>query len=164
MDRVQELILLLRTSNEEERETIKAELRALITGIQGREARGLVERAIKSETLEIRWELEEVLEAVTPKPPPKPAEPVEPKKPEPPPADPQAGKRLRASDLVVVYDDPRGLVIHRTKDGKRWFATQADPRTGKPQTFELVPEEVSALQEQLAGSPYWTINATDTLL
>jgi hypothetical protein len=39
--------------------------------------------------------------------------------------------------------------------GDRWFATQVDPRSGQPQTFELHASEVSQLKMQLMGSPYW---------
>ena len=68
-------------------------------------------------------------------------------------------KKLNPSDLVLVYDDPRGLLLHRTKTGDRWFATQADPRTQQPQTFELRAQEISQLKVQLAGSPYWVLGA-----
>ncbi|HHO54592.1 MAG TPA: hypothetical protein ENK18_27885 [Deltaproteobacteria bacterium] len=59
----------------------------------------------------------------------------------------------------MVYNDPRGLVLHKTKTGDRWIATQRDPRTGQPQSFELHPTEVDQLKAQLQGSPYWVIGA-----
>ncbi len=62
---------------------------------------------------------------------------------------------LSTADLERVYEDPRGLVLHRTKTGDRWFATQVDPSTGQPGTFELHPEEVTTLKSRLEGSPYW---------
>ena len=55
--------------------------------------------------------------------------------------------KLTAADLDMVYQDPRGLVLHRTKTGERWFATQVDPRTGQPGTFELHRQEVDGLKE-----------------
>lgn len=82
-----------------------------------------------------------------------------PKAEEPPPADPQKGQRLSAKDLDLIYDDPRGLALHRTKDGKRWFATQVDPYTRQPQTFELHPSEITQIKTQLQGSPYWLLGA-----
>ena len=65
-------------------------------------------------------------------------------------------------DLVKVYDQPGALILHRTKDSKRWFATQVDPRSGQPQTFELQPNEVDQVKSQLAGSPYWVLGPPGT--
>ena len=62
-----------------------------------------------------------------------------------------------ASDLITVYKDPRGLVLHKSTSGDTWVCTQVDPSTGEPQTFELKPQEVSQLREQLRGSPYWLV-------
>lgn len=97
-------------------------------------------------SLEARWEVDEVIEALTP--PPAPPEPEEPE-----PEEPQGP--LTAADLDLVYDDPRGIRVHKTKVGERYFLTQVDPRTYQPQTFELRPEELSQLKMQLQGSPYW---------
>jgi hypothetical protein len=90
------------------------------------------------------------------KPPPAPAPAADPAAEEP---KPEEKKRLTQADLVLVYDDPRGLLLHKTKVGDRWFATQADPRTGQPQTFELRAQEISQLKIQLHGSPYWVLGA-----
>lgn len=97
-------------------------------------------------SLEARWEVDEVIEAITP--PPEPAEPEE--EEEEAPQGP-----LTAADLDLIYDDPRGLRVHKSKKGERYFLTQVDPRTYQPQTFELRPEELSQLKLQLQGSPYW---------
>ncbi|MBW1880618.1 MAG: hypothetical protein JRI25_08205 [Deltaproteobacteria bacterium] len=99
--------------------------------------------------LELRWEIDEVLDAIAPPPEP------EPEITEEEPAD----KPLSASDLNLVYDDPRGLMLHKSKVGDRWFATQRDPNTGQPQTFELQTHEVQQLKGQLKGSPYWLIGS-----
>ena len=64
---------------------------------------------------------------------------------------------------MTVYEDPRGLVLYKTKVGDRWFATQMDPRTGQPQTFELRSHEVSQLRMQLQGSPYWVVDPATTM-
>jgi len=116
----------------------------------------------RGQVLEIQWELEDVLEATAPpkkeaaRPPePEPEPVVTNAKPEP--EDPN--RQLTAADLDIVYDDPRGLVLHRTKDGTRWFATQVDPRSRQPQTFELHADEIAQLKTQLAGSPYWVVGA-----
>lgn len=157
---ITDLIVRLRSAEDAEREAIRAELEALCRGPQGRHARELVESAARREVLEVQWELEEVLEVTAP-PKPAPAEPPKapPKAEEPPPADPQKGQRLSAKDLDLIYDDPRGLALHRTKDGKRWFATQVDPYTRQPQTFELHPSEITQIKTQLQGSPYWLLGA-----
>jgi hypothetical protein len=137
-----------------ERDAIKAELRAATEAMPDRKAalEHLEQAKRDLPSLEVRWEIDEVIETLTP-PPPKKKEEKE--KAEPP--DPN--KPLTAADLVVVYDDPRGLVLHKTKVGERWFATQVDPRTRQPQTFELRPDEVTAVKAQLAGSPYWVPGA-----
>ena len=137
-------------SREAELEEAKAALLELALGTTGGTVREHIDRALKGELLEVRWELEEVLEESAPAPveAPKPAEP----EPEP---EPEAGE----DEMIMVYDDPRGLVLHRTRDGSRWFATQLDPNTGQPQTFELPPHQIEAVQQQLAGSPYWVLGS-----
>ena len=104
--------------------------------------------AKKGLSLELRWEIDEVIERLKPAPEPEPEAEAEAEDPNRP---------LTAADLVVVYDDPRGLILHKSKVGERWFATQRDPRTGQPQTFELMPHEASQLRMQLQGSPYWLV-------
>ena len=121
----------------------------------GARARDLLDTAMKGELLETRWEIEDVLEATTPKKPEpvkKAAEPEVPKKEDP-------NRPLTAADLDLVYDDPRGLMLHKSKVGDRWFATQVDPRSGTPQTFELHAAEVKQLKTQLQGSPYWLVGS-----
>jgi hypothetical protein len=150
MDRLQELVSLLRTLDVDDRAGVKEELCALLRGPHGREVRDYLEKCVKNEVLELRWEIEEVLETVHPKPAPRAPEP-----PPKPVEEPAPTRRIKPSDLVLVYDDPRGLMVHTTRDGARWFATQVDPRTRKPQTFELHPEEIEGLRAQLANSPHW---------
>ncbi len=152
MQAVDELIATIREcapdgSKEDELEAAKAALTELARGPDGGRVRERVERALKGELLEIRWELEEVLEDSEPKP----VDTAAPPEPEPEPE--------QEDELIMVYDDPRGLVLHRNRDGSRWFATQLDPGTGQPQTFELPPHQIAAVQQQLAGSPYWVLGA-----
>lgn len=151
--RLEEFTARLRTAGWKERDAVKADLLAYAQGSPERaKVREWLEHAKKELPLEVRWEVDEVIEAITPPPAPPPEEP---KKPEPPPSN-----RITAADLNLVYDDPRGLMLYRTKKPpERWFATQVDPGTGRPQTFELRPEEVAALRQQLAGSPYWLLGA-----
>jgi hypothetical protein len=151
-DAIEALVARLKTASWKERDAIKAELRR-VAG-QDRDRSGvrdvLAAAAHDISDLEIRWEIEEVMEALEP--------PKKPKKEEEPPRE-DANRALTAADLTLVYDDPRGLMIHKSKTGNRWFATQRDPRTGAPQTFELHQSEVEQLKHQLSASPYWVLGS-----
>ncbi len=133
-----------------ERESIKEELVALGQQFDDRSSvlSYLEAKTRGIDDLELRWEVEAVIETLTPPPEPEP-------EPEPPEEPPPSDQPLSPSDLQLVYEDPRGLLLHKTKVGDRWFATQRDPRTGQPQTFELRDAEISQLKMQLMGSPYW---------
>jgi len=152
MQVVDELIARIRELSSTEDAALgeaKGALLQLATGPDGRRVREHIEGALRGELLEVRWELEEVLDEADPsEPAPAPVEE--------PAEEPETGGD---DDLVVVYDDPRGLVLHRNRGGDRWFATQADPRTGQPVTFELPPDQVEQVKQQLAGSPYWVLGA-----
>ena len=178
MEAVDNLIRRLRKADDAARAEIKQSLIDLVRGPDGGSAREAIEGAMKGELLalakaspewtkvrdhlenarkalplEMRWDLDEVIEAITPPPAPPPEAPTA---EEPPPAK----KGITAADLNLVYDDPRGLMLYKTKVGpERWFATQVDPRTGQPQTFELHATEVTQIKQQLAGSPYWLLGA-----
>ncbi len=154
MNHIDALIVELRAASYSARDAIKTTLIALAGGPAGAPVREHLESLKKGELLEIQWEIEEVLEAVTPKK--EVVAPPSPPKAEPPP-DPN--RPLKASDLTLVYDDPRGLMLHKAKVGERWFATQFDPRTQQPQTFELQPAEIAQLKTQLAGSPHWILGS-----
>ena len=157
MEAVTTLIRKLRRADDAERTAIKAELVAMIRAVDGAQVREHIDNERRGEILEVQWELDEVLDATAPK---KPDPPPQAPKPEPPKVEePPKPKQLSAGDLNLVYDDPRGLMLYKTKVGERWFATQVDPRTGQPQTFELHPDEVKQIRTQLAGSPYWMLGA-----
>lgn len=156
-DRLTAIVTRLKEASWKEREAIKAEL--LSAAKAESDFRGVkehLEAAKKDLSLELRWEVDEVIEAVTP-PPPAPDKPKEePKKEEP--FDPN--KPITQDDLNLVYDDPRGLMLYKTKRGpERWFATQVDPYTHRPQTFELHANEITQLKQQLAKSPYWVLGS-----
>lgn len=158
MEAVDNLIRRLRKADDAARAEIKQSLIDLVRGPDGGSAREAIEGAMKGELLEVQWELEEVLEATAPKkaaPPPPPPAP----EPEKPAEKPGKDKQLTAADLTLMYDDPRGLMLYKTKVGDRWFATQVDPRTGQPQTFELHPQEIVQVKAQLANSPYWVLGS-----
>jgi hypothetical protein len=159
VEHIDALISEIKTADDDRIEAIKALLITACTGEEGKRVREHIENDMKSLVLVIQWELEEVLEATAPTPPkaPEPEPQPEPDSEAAPEAEdgPAEAPPLSAADLNMVYDDPRGLVLHRTKDGKRWFATQVNPNTKAPQTFELHPQEIKQLQTELAGSPYW---------
>lgn len=154
---VDALISRLRKAVNSDPEPVKEELTALATGPDGSRVREHLESLMGGELLPVQWEIEEVLEASAPKA----EEPEAAPEPEPEPEEEEddPNRPLTSADLNLVYDDPRGLMLHKTKKGDRWFATQVDQRTGQPQTFELHPQEIQQLQQQLAGSPYWLIGA-----
>lgn len=138
-----------------EREQVKEDLLSAARAVPDRAAvTDYLTAALKELSLELRWEVEEVLEALAPPPEPEPEA-----EPEPDPEQPADDGQLRMSDLQVVYDDPRGLMVYKHKTQDRWFAVQPDPRTGQPQMFELHPSEVQQLKSQLKGSPYWVLGA-----
>jgi hypothetical protein len=164
MDAVDQLISTLRGAAFDERPAIKAEILAMARASDGALVREHLDTIKRGELLEIQWEIDDILEESAP-PPIEPEEVEEPSDgtdetepttdPESEPTDPNAP--LTASDLDMVYDDPRGFMLHKSKVGDRWFATQVDPRTGQPQTFELHANELEQIKEQLQGSPYWRI-------
>lgn len=159
MEHIDALIKELKDADDERQEAIKAELIAACQAEGGRAVRDHIESSSRSQVLLVQWELDEVLEATAPAPVAPPEPEPEPTPEEPEPASEDTEKPLTAADLDMVYDDPRGLVLHRTKDGKRWFATQVNPQTGQPQTFELHPQEIDQIKAQLAGSPYWSLGS-----
>jgi len=162
METVDTLISTLRQAPYNGRDTIKKDLVALALGDNGSAVREHLHSVKKGELLELQWEIDDVLEESAPPPvdpPPSNDPPEAPPEPatEAESADPNAP--LTAADLDLVYDDPRGLMLHKSKVGDRWFATQVDPQTGQPQTFELHAHELEQLKAQLQGSPYWRLGS-----
>ena len=166
MEAVNTLIDELRHAAFDARDPIKTKLVGLATGADGALVREHLESLKRGELLELQWEIDDVLaESAPPPPEPDPAEEAEAEEPETPtepdPAEEETDPNapLTAADLDLVYDDPRGLMLHKSKVGERWFATQVDPRTGQPQTFELHPHELEQLKAQLQGSPFWRLGS-----
>ncbi len=141
------------------------ELRALFDGPQEGVARHVVEDAARRERLELQWKLEEMLEATAPPPPPSAEKKAEPEAD----ADEEAETNeeeeedpsnrvvapLRPEDLVPIYEDPRGLLIHEHQIDGRWILTQVNPMTGQPQSMELSDPQRAQVKQELADSPYW---------
>jgi hypothetical protein len=158
MESVDSLISDLRAAAVSDRAMIKQELVRLASGPKGNLVREHLDSIRRGELLETQWEIEEVLDETAPAPPvPRDPPPEEPQ-PEAPP-DTDSKRELTAADLELVYDDPRGFMLHKSKVGDRWFATQVDPQTAQPQTFELQAQEIEQIRAQLQGSPYWLIGS-----
>ena len=162
MDEIESLIAELQGASADRKAEVYGALEQWCVSDNAQEARSAIEKYARSQILTIQWELEEILERTAPEPVAAPEEPEaeEPETPEPEEGDTSQG--LSAADVEMVYEDPRGLILHRTKTGDRWLATQMDPRTGQPQTFELHPQEIDQLKVQLAQSPYWVLGKKPT--
>lgn len=158
LDALTAIMERLGKASDDEVDAIKAELQAAAEAFDDRtRAIDHLEHTKKDlNSLELRWEVDEVIEAVTP--PPEPEEPEEEEEGEEPGED-DPDKPLSAADLDLVYDDPRGLLVYKHKRAERWFLTQVNPYTGQPQTAELHPQEVEQLKQKLAGSPYWVLGS-----
>ncbi|MFT4623543.1 MAG: hypothetical protein ACI8PZ_002199 [Myxococcota bacterium] len=156
MERIDAIVQKLVAADWKGRDAVKAEL--LAAAQQHADAVSLIDHleSAKREihSLEVRWEIDEVIEAITPPPP----EPDPEDEPEPEP-EPDPNRPLSAADLDLVYDDPRGLMLHRSKVGDRWFATQVDPYDGNPRTQEVPPAQVAGMKAQLKGSPHWLLGS-----
>ncbi len=154
LDQINALISRLKAVGWKEREAVKQEVLAFVIEHKSDTLLDHLNSLRKGLPLEVRWEIDEVIEAVTPPPEPEPEPEAEPE-PEPEPEDGQ----LRMSDLVEVYADPRGIALFTSKSGERWFLSQPDPYTGQPAMAELTPADVDKVKAQLMGSPYWRIGS-----
>ncbi|MEO0325873.1 MAG: hypothetical protein AAF447_23185 [Myxococcota bacterium] len=148
-----------------------AELHRFLSGELGSPARHLLEAAAKRERLEFQWKLEELLDA-TAAPSERAAKEAAAKKADAAKQkaledaeaelqkakeerEQQASTPLRPEDLVPIYEDPRGIVIHKHAVDGRWVLTQVNPMTGQPQSVELNDAQKTQVRAELAGSPYW---------
>lgn len=161
-ERLAELVKAMKQAGWKEREALKDELLALcrdhaVDDVSRADVVRRLEGARRDVNLEVRWEIDEVIEALTPEPEPEPEEPEAEEEVPEEPEDPNAP--LRMSDLKEVYADPRGLVLYTDKAGARWFAAQPDPYTGQPMMAELPPHQIEQVKAQLKGSPYWTLGS-----
>ena len=156
IEEIDQIVARLARAGWKEREVVRDELLAL-----GRAAadpatvRDHLEEVKGALQLEVRWEIEEVIEALTPEPEAPEEEPEE----EVEEAEDDPNRQLTAADLTLVYHDPRGFMLHKTKTGSRWLATEVDSRTGQPMTYELQEQEADQLKQRLTGSPYWVLGS-----
>ena len=164
-DRIAELVDQLGKVGWKERETVKDEILTVAREASAIDAKtaSAVKESLEATArgltnLELRWEIEEVLEALQPEPTAEET-PYEDPEGEEAPEDGAGDGKLKMSDLDMVYDDPRGLQLYKHKTQERWFAVQADPMSGQPRMFELHPSEVTQLKGQLQGSPYLVLGS-----
>lgn len=150
-DELAALIERLRSVSWKERDEVKEAILAWARAHEGASTTEALEGVRKDLPLELRWEIEEILEVLAPPP----AAPEEPEEEEQEPDD----GRLRMSDLKIVYEDPRGLVLFTDKAGKRWLVQQVDPYSGQPRMAEVPPSQIEDVKAQLAGSPYWRLGS-----
>jgi hypothetical protein len=151
MELIETLIAQLRgTDDDDVRDEIKAQMVAFAQQNSKSDVRNYLERALKEELLEVQWEIEEVLESLAPPKTPQPEQEQEPE-----PVDDPTSRALRPSEIELVYNDPRGLRLYKSKVDERWVVSQIDPRIGQPVTYELPGAEAEGIKAQLAGSPYW---------
>lgn len=148
MEPIDALIAKLRdTDDDDVRDEIKDAMVAYAEQHSKSEVREHLESAMKEELLEVQWELEEVIETLSP--------PKKQPEPEPEEEDDPAERALRPSEIELVYNDPRGIRLYKSKVDDRWVVSQIDPRIGQPVTYELPGTEAANIKAQLAGSPYW---------
>lgn len=148
----------LKAATWKERDGVKEELLAFCRANLSDTVTEYLDDVRKTLNLELRWEVDEVIEALIPEPEPETEEePEVEEEVEEEAADPNA--QLSMADLKQVYHDPRGLTLYLDKTKTRWFATQVNPYNGQPQTFELQAEEVEGIKAQLKGSPYWILGS-----
>ena len=141
-------ILNIRASidtNEEQVELEKGHIIALAESYEAKEIAQILELRKPKELLPIQWELEEIIEALDP------ADTT----PEEDDDDDPCQRRLRASELELVYSDPRGLQLFTSKVDDRWVVMQMDPYTGGMTQKEIPGDQAEHIKRQLAGSPYW---------
>lgn len=151
-ERVDALITALGNADWRGRDSLKADLLSLVEPLPRKAVEEYLTERKRDQPLEVRWEIEEVLDDIAPSPVAdtpveEPEEPLDPNRP------------MEMSNLTLVFDDPRGLMLYRAKVGSDWYASQVNPNTGQSQLFKISDEEVANLKTQLVGSPYWLLGS-----
>jgi hypothetical protein len=141
-----------------ERDAVAGELLAFV---KSHATPSLLEHLVsrkKTLKLEVRWEIEEILEAMEPEEEPEEAPEEEEAEEEETAYDPTAP--VTQADLILIYEDPqRGLAMFKHRQADRRFAAQPNPATGQMQMFELQSQEYEQLKQRLANSPFWVPGA-----
>ena len=94
----------------------------------------------RREILLVQWELEEVLNILNP-----PKEDVVEDEDDP------SKRQLRMSELELVHQDPRGLMLYRSKVDDRWVVIQVEPYTRQMMRNDITAEQGQNLYQQLTN-------------
>jgi hypothetical protein len=69
-----------------------------------------------------------------------------------------ARRKEREEALMVVYNDPKRLIIQSNMVGSRWLATVVNPKTGKKKTHDLPLSYIPEMMKKLEQSPFWLLD------
>ena len=100
----------------------------------------IIETQKRREILLVQWELEEVLNILNP---PKAETEEE--------VDDPSKRQLRMSELELVHQDPRGVMLYRSKVDDRWVVIQVDPYTRQMVRNEITAEQGQNIYQQLTN-------------
>ena len=99
-----------------------------------------IETQKRREILLVQWELEEVLNTLNP-----------PKEDVVEVVDDPSKRQLRMSELELVHQDPRGVMLYRSKVDDRWVVVQVDPYTRQMVRNEITAEQGQNIFQQLTN-------------
>ena len=148
-EQIQAIVESFRSADDSQYESLRNQLVEIAQAYGVSNMVTFLESAKRAERLEVQWELEDVIDILEP--------PKQDKKPDDDEDDP-AGRHLRMSELELVYNDPRGIRLFKSKVDDRWMLMQLDPRSGQMMQQELNAEQGAHITSQLGGSPYWLKN------
>ena len=119
--RIHELILEIRTDDDDKIEAAKEALIKLANDVGIIKLHGLLEAVKRDEILTVQWEIQDILEELIP-----PKDDVEEEEDDP------TKRPLRESELQMMAQVPQqGLVLFKSKVDTRWVLMQIDPYTGQ---------------------------------
>lgn len=118
---IHQLILEIRTEQEDKVEEAKAILIKMADEVGVRKLHSHLESVKRDEILTVQWEIQDVLEELIP---PEAAEEEE--------EDDPTKRPLRESELQMMAQVPQqGIVLFKSKVDTRWVLMQIDPYTGQ---------------------------------
>ena len=142
--RIFELILDIRTDDDEKIEAAKAQMIKLAGDVGVIKLHGYLDAVKRDEILTVQWEIQDVLEELIP-----------PKEDVPEEEDDPTKRPLRESELQMMAQVPQqGLVLFKSKVDTRWVLMQIDPYTGQLMgKQELDNEKGEQIYSQMNQSP-----------
>ena len=142
--RIHELILEIRTDDDDKIEAAKYNLIEMANDVGIIKLHGLLEAVKRDEILTVQWEIQDVLEELIP-----PKEEIEEEEDDP------TKRPLRESELQMMAQVPQqGLVLFKSKVDTRWVLMQIDPYTGQLMgKQELDNEKGEQIYSQMNQSP-----------